>query len=192
MNKNFNTDFIYKFHQFSNPIKDFPLHEDLDKFLLENNTQNFSKIELKKYEISKLNKTLIELDKITNNIKQNDSSYFVVYSFFNNKYLQKGNYAYDKIFKNLVKYSDLKTKNTEYEISISFFISLHNSLRKYSNTAYVQSILNIGAVLRDLELYCKKRKLNYEMKSENFNQANFNLGIDKFRHLFVSSIYIKE
>ncbi len=192
MNKLFSTEFIYKFHQFSNPLEDLNISNRIDAILLKKNYQNFSKIEFEKYEICELSKLIIEIDKVLNNLKKNDCSYFITYSFYNSKYLQNGRYVYDKTFKKLVKYSEIKNEEIDYEFSIAFFISVNNAFAKYGDSAYIKSILSIGALLKELELDCEKRKLTYMIKMRNFNQANFDLGIDKFKCLYVSSFYIKE
>ncbi len=192
MNKSFSTEFIYKFHQFSNPLKGLNILEGLDLMLLQNNHQNFSKVEFEQYEICKLNQLIIEIDEILNNLNNDECSYFIVYSFYNNKYLQKGNYTYDKTFKQLVKYSELKNEEEKYEFSISFFISMNNAFAKYGNSAYLKSVLTIGSLLKALELICQKRNATYEIKMKNFNKANFDLGIDRVKCLYVSNFYIKE
>lgn len=88
-------DYIKKFHQLSNPIREYYVSADIDQVLLQKNIENYSKISLEEYEVLKTDKFIIELDKIINNITNEKCLYFVIYSFYNDKYLKNGNYAYD-------------------------------------------------------------------------------------------------
>ena len=94
MNKLF-LDYIKKFHQLSNLIREYYVSADIDQVLLQKNIENYSKISLEEYEVLKTDKFIIELDKIINNITNEKCLYFVIYSFYNDKYLKNGNYAYD-------------------------------------------------------------------------------------------------
>ncbi|QSI05013.1 hypothetical protein [Treponema pedis] len=88
MNKDFILNSILKFHQLSNPLNPLSIDEEIDINLLKNNSENYSKINLKEYSIEKLPKIIIELDSLINNMQNKDSSYFPVISFYNTDFVE--------------------------------------------------------------------------------------------------------
>jgi len=62
MNNSFILNSILKFHQLSNPLSPLSTDREIDINLLKNNTENYSKINLKEYSIKKLPKIIIELE----------------------------------------------------------------------------------------------------------------------------------
>ncbi len=191
MNKDFILNSILKFHQLSNPLSPLSINEEIDINLLKNNSENYSKINLKEYSIEKLPKIIIELDSIINNMQNKDSSYFPVISFYNTDFVEAGNYAYDSSFKNFIKYSEIKNLNTEYRISVSFFVSLYNSLYKYGTSSFIKSILSIGEVVGKIKSFCSKYDFVFTENIENFNKTSFNLNIDSLKQLYITTINIK-
>lgn len=98
MNNNFILNSILKFYQLSNLLSPLSDDTEIDINLLKNNSENYSKINLKEYSIEKLPKLIIELDSLINNMQNKDCSYFPVVSFYNTDFVEAGNYAYDGSF----------------------------------------------------------------------------------------------
>lgn len=191
MNNSFILNPILKFHQLSNPLSPLSTDREIDINLLKNNTENYSKINLKEYSIKKLPKIIIELDSLINNMQNKNCLYFLVVSFCNTDFVEAGNYAYDSSFKKFIKYSEIKNLNTEYQISVSFFSSLYNSLYKYGTSSFIKSILAIGEVSEKIKSFCNKYNFVFIENTENFNKASFNLNIDLLKQLYITTINIK-
>lgn len=191
MNNNFILNSILKFYQLSNPLNPLSADRTIDVNLLKNNTENYSKINLKEYSIEKLPKLIIELDSLINNMQNKDCSYFPVVSFYNTDFVEAGNYAYDSSFKKFIKYSELKNLNAEYQISVSFFASLYNSLYKYGASSFIKSILSIGEAAGKIKSFCSKYDFVFTENMENFNKTSFDLNIDSLKQLYITTINIK-
>lgn len=191
MNNNFILNSILKFYQLSNPLKPLSADRKIDINLLKNNTENYSKINLKEYSIEKLAKIIIELDSLINNIQNKDCSYFPVFSFYNADFVESGNYAYDVSFKKFIKYSEIKNLNTEYQMSVSFFASLYNSLYKYGTSSFIKSILSIGEAAGKIKSFCNNYDFIFTENIENFNKTSFDLNIDSLKQLYITTINIK-
>ncbi|UTY28347.1 hypothetical protein [Treponema putidum] len=191
MNNNFILNSILKFYQLSNPLKPLSADTEIDINLLKNNTENYSKINLKEYSIEKLPKIIIEFDSLINNMQNKDCSYFSVFSFYNTDFVEAGNYAYDNSFKKFIKYSEIKNLNTEYQISVSFFVSLYNSLYKYGTSSFIKSILAIGEAAGKIKSFCSKYDFVFTENTENFNKTSFDLNIDSLKQLYITTINIK-
>ncbi|UTY33250.1 hypothetical protein [Treponema putidum] len=191
MNNNFILNSILKFYQLSNPLSPLSADTEIDINLLKNNTENYSKINLKEYSIEKLPKIIIELDSLINNMQNKDCSYFSVFSFYNTDFVEAGNYAYDNSFKKFIKYSEIKNLNAEYQMSVSFFVSLYNSLYKYGTSSFIKSILAIGEAAGKIKSFCSKYDFVFTENIENFNKTSFDLNIDSLKQLYITTINIK-
>ncbi|MGI5065424.1 hypothetical protein [Treponema putidum] len=191
MNNNFILNSILKFYQLSNPLKPLSADTEIDINLLKNNTENYSKINLKEYSIEKLPKIIIEFDSLINNMQNKDCSYFSVFSFYNTDFVEAGNYAYDNSFKKFIKYSEIKNLNAEYQMSVSFFVSLYNSLYKYGTSSFIKSILAIGEAAGKIKSFCSKYDFVFTENTENFNKTSFDLNIDSLKQLYITTINIK-
>lgn len=191
MNNNFILNSILKFYQLSNPLKPLSADTEIDVNLLKNNTENYSKINLKEYSIENLPKIFVELDSLINNIQNKDCSYFPVFSFYNADFVESGNYAYDVSFKKFIKYSEIKNLNTEYQMSVSFFASLYNSLYKYGTSSFIKSILSIGEAVGKIKSFCNNYDFIFTENIENFNKTSFDLNIDSLKQLYITTINIK-
>ncbi len=192
MNSNFILDSILKFHQLSNPLISYSDDSDIDMFLLQNNSENYPKLSFQEYNIKKLSTEFKNLDFIINNFNKKDSSYFIVYSFYNTKLIQSGNYAYNNDGTKIIKYSELNNTNTEYQLSISFFVSLFNSVNKYGSTGFIKSVCSIGEVLGRIKLFCNDNSVKYLEEMKNFNISSSELGVDSLKQLYINTIYIKD
>lgn len=182
-------DSVLKFHQLSTPLETVTIDPGKELLILKRNPENFSKISLASHEVSQLPNSLSCIERLVNNFTNCDCSYFVVYSFYNNRFVTSGNYAYDFSGERLVKYSELLDKK-DWDFSISFFVSFENVRLCYGEFGFIKATVSIGQGIERLKQLCESEAFEFNVEYKNANTTSNELKIDVTKQLYIATVNI--
>ena len=167
-------DSVLKFHQLSTPLVTVTIDTEKELLILKRNPENFSRISLASYDVSHLPNSLSGIERLVNNFTNCDCSYFVVYSFYTDRFVKSGNCAYDITGERLVKYSEVLDKN-DWDFSVSFFVSFKNVRLCYGEFGFVKATVSIGQAIERLNNFVKEKPLSLMLntKMQTQHQTNY-------------------
>lgn len=158
----------------------------------------FSDILLKKYELSSLTE---ELKKLFQMLEKSFASTDIITTLpilviYNDRIgIDKGCYTFNFKDKYLIKYCDFENnellqcmKQNNIKASISYFLSIEESICIYGGIGYLKGIFQIGQISKMLEIY-----LNYaETKNIFINNQSFthDLGINLRKQILIHTSFI--